>query len=128
MQLIAKQRDELKRASYAIELSVYKPEMFIFLDETGCDRRNALRRYAYSWRGKPARVHKLLVRGTHLNVIAFMSAQGLLDCKIVCGTVDGVTFSSILEKYLMPHVMPFDGVNPHSVVIMDNAASIMWMA
>lgn len=43
MQLIAKQRDELKRASYAIEMSVYKPEMFIFLDETGCDRRNALR-------------------------------------------------------------------------------------
>ena len=43
MQLIAKQRDELKRASYAIQMSVYKPEMFIFLDETGCDRRNALR-------------------------------------------------------------------------------------
>ena len=48
MQLIAKQRDELKCASYAIELSVHKPEMFIFLDETGCDRQNALRWYAYS--------------------------------------------------------------------------------
>ena len=56
-----------------------------------------------------------------------MSAQGILDCKIVRGTVDGVAFSTILEQYLMPHVMPFDGVNPHSVVIMDNA-SIMWMA
>ncbi len=122
MQLIAKQRDELKRASYAIELSVYKPEMLIFLDETGCDRRNALRRYAYSWRGKPAKVHKLLVRGTHLNAIAFLSAQGILDCKIVRGTVDGCTFASVLERYLMPHVLPFDGVNPHSVVIMDNAS------
>ena len=122
MQLIAKQRDELKRASYAIELSVYRPEMFIFLDETGCDRRNVLRRYAYSWRGKPAKVHKLLVRGTHLNAIAFMSVQGILDCKIVRGTVDGCTFSSVLERYLIPHVLPFDGINPHSVVIMDNAS------
>ena len=34
MQLIAQQ---LKRASYAIELSVYKHDRFIF-DETGCDR------------------------------------------------------------------------------------------
>ena len=51
-----------------------------------------------------------------------MSAQGILDCKIVRGTVDGVAFFTILEKYLMPHVMPFDGVNPHSVVIMDNAS------
>ena len=50
-----------------------------------------------------------------------MSAQGILDCKIVRGTIDGVAFS------IKPHVMPFDGVNPHSVVIMDNA-SIMWMA
>ena len=64
MLLIAKQRDELKRASYAIELSVYKPEMFTFLDETGYDRQKALRQYAYNWRGKPAEVYLLLEERT----------------------------------------------------------------
>lgn len=51
-----------------------------------------------------------------------MSAWGILDCKIVRGTVDRCTFASVLERYLLPHVLPFDGVNPHSVVIMDNAS------
>ena len=51
-----------------------------------------------------------------------MSVQGILDCKIVLETVDGCTFSSVLERYLIPHALAFDGVNPHSVVIMDNAS------
>ena len=55
-----------------------------------------MRRYAYSWRGQPARTHKLLVRGQHLNSIAFMSAEGILDCKIVKGTVDGDLFYDVL--------------------------------
>ena len=29
-----------------------------------------MKRYAYSWQGQPARTHKLLVRGQHLNSIA----------------------------------------------------------
>ncbi len=85
MQIIAKQRDDLYLATYAAELSVYKPEMLIFLDEIGCDRRNVLRRYAYSLRGKPAKSHKLLVRGKHLNAITFMSVSGILDCHIESG-------------------------------------------
>ena len=27
-----------------------------------------------------------------------------------------------VQKYLLPHLMPFNGVNPHSVLIMDNAS------
>ena len=81
MQIVAKQRDEFERCIYVTELTIYKADMFIFLDETGCDRRNAMRRYAYSWRGQPARTHKLLVRGQHLNSIAFMSVEGILDAK-----------------------------------------------
>ena len=55
MQIIAQQRDELERRRFVSELTVYNPEMFIFLDETG---RNAHRRYAYSRRGKPVCTHK----------------------------------------------------------------------
>ena len=92
MQIVAKQRDEYERAMFATEMSVYDHNMFIFLDETGCDGRNVLRRRAYSFRGKPAVSHKLLVRGRHLNAIAFMSSSGIIDCHIEDGPVDGDQF------------------------------------
>lgn len=36
---VALQRSEKERQQYVCDLSVYKPEMFVFLDETGSDRR-----------------------------------------------------------------------------------------
>ena len=122
MKIVAKQRDDYERAMFAAEMSVYDPEMFIFLDETGCDRRDVLRRRAYSFRGKPAVSQKLLVRGKHLNAIAFISCSGIIDCHIEDGSVDGDQFYLCVQKYLLPNLMPFDGINPHSVVIMDNAS------
>ena len=122
MQLIAFQRDEALRLTYATEVSIYKADMFIFLDETGTDRRNAIRKYAYSLRGKPARSHKLLVRGERVSAIALMSCSGILDCRLVHGAVDGDTFYSFIQGSVLPHLMPFDGNNPHSVVVMDNAS------
>ena len=38
------------------------------------------------------------------------------------GSTNGDTFYDFIEKHLLPHLMPFDGINPHSVVIMDNCA------
>ena len=73
MQMTAKQRDEVLRASFASELSVYSSSMFIFLDETGTDSRDTMRKYGCSWRGRPAVAQKLLVRGHHLSSVAIMS-------------------------------------------------------
>ena len=63
MQIVAKQRDEVLRGQFSIDVSLYKPDMLIFIDESGSDRRDRLRRYGYSIRGKPQRSLKLLVRG-----------------------------------------------------------------
>ena len=35
-------------SAYAMEVSLYKSDMFIFVNETGADRCDALRQYAYS--------------------------------------------------------------------------------
>ena len=83
MRITAMQTDEALRTLFVSELSIYNADMFIFLDETGTDRRDAICRYAYSWRGKPAVAQKLLVRGHHLSTIAIMSTVGVLDCQIV---------------------------------------------
>ena len=122
MVVIAQQRDEYLRAKFKIDVSLYKPEMLVFLDETGADRRNATRKHGYSVRGRPATSYKLLVRGQHVSTIAFMSAKGLLDCKLVQGSVDGDVFYDFVHSHLLAHLQPFNGSNPHSVVILDNAS------
>ena len=44
MVLVAKQRSELLRAEYLLDMQVFRghPQMFVFVDETGADRRNCL--------------------------------------------------------------------------------------
>ena len=103
---------------------MYESHMFVFLDETGADRRNMLRKYGYSIRGKPAQRHTWLVRGERVSGIAIISVRGLLDVSVVKGTVDGDTckFYDFVQKYLLPQLMPFNGVNPHSIVILDNCS------
>uniref|UniRef100_A0A1X7V9X1 Tc1-like transposase DDE domain-containing protein n=1 Tax=Amphimedon queenslandica TaxID=400682 RepID=A0A1X7V9X1_AMPQE len=123
MRFVARQRNEFTRAIYAAEVALYDPGMFIFLDETGSDRRNVLRKYGYSFRGIPVVSHKLLVRGQHLSTIACISIHGLLEFETVECSVDDNTFYQFVCKKLLPLLLPFDGVNHHSiVVVMDNAS------
>ena len=36
------------------DCSAYKPDMLLFIDENGTDRRHSLRKFGYSLVGKPA--------------------------------------------------------------------------
>ena len=120
LRIVASQQNEYLRASYAIDVSLYHKDMLVFVDETGCDRRNLLRKKGYSIRGKPAVTHKLLVRGEHVSVIAAISTKGLLDVKICRGGVDSDTFYDFINDNLLPFLYPFEDNNPQSVVILDN--------
>ena len=73
-------------------------------------------------RGKTPQKHTLLVRGEHVSGIGILSVNGLLDVSIVKGPVNGDTFYDFVLKYLLPHLMPFNGVNPHSIVVLDNCS------
>ena len=46
----AKQRSELLRAQYLIKMQVYlgHPELLVFIDETGADNQDYMRRFGYS--------------------------------------------------------------------------------
>ena len=124
MILAAKQRSELLRAQYQLDMSVYvgHPELLVFVDETGADRRNCLRRCAYSLRGRPATVRKFTFRGDRVNAICAISNDGVLDLCTTNGTVNSDTFLHFVEHALVPYLQPFDGVSARSVVIMDNAS------
>ena len=122
LRITALQRDECLRQKYVVDMSVYSPEMLVFVDETGADLRNTIRRYGYSIRGKPMTNQVMLVRGERVSAIACISISGLLDVMTVKGTTNGDDFYRFVQAYLLPHLMPFNGVNPHSVVVLDNCS------
>ena len=101
---------------------MYATEMIVYVDETGFDARNKQRRYSYSIRRKPAKNQTLLVRGERVSAIACMSSSGLLDVQTFQGTATGEVFYNFVQTHLLPHLMPYNGINPHSVVISDNCS------
>ena len=123
--MVAKQRSDLLLTEYLLDMQVSHghPEMLVFVDETGADRRNYPRRFGYSLRGKPAVSKKLLVRSQRVSANAAMSTEGILDCYTVTGSVNESQFSDFVQQALLPQLQPFNGVNARSVVILDNAST-----
>ena len=64
----------------------------------------------------------MLVRGEHICVIACISIRGLIDLKICRGGVDSDAFSEFITERLLLQLYPFDGSNPHSVIVLDNCS------
>lgn len=125
MVLTAKQRSDVLRTQYISDMTVFQkdPKYFVFIDETGADRRDRLRRYGYSLRGKPAISNKILFRGQRVSAIAAIGYNlGLLDLNVVVGTVTGNEFLSFVRNSLSSMLLPFDGTNPRSAVVLDNAS------
>ena len=51
-----------------------------------------------------------------------MSMDGIHDVYITKGMVNGEQFSDFVRCTLLPNLMPFNNINPRSVVIMANAS------
>ena len=97
------------------------PEMLVFVDETGADRRNYRRRFGYSLQGRHAVSKKLLVSGRVLAIIS-MSIDGIVDCIPYIGSVTGDKFKHFIRHTLLPpQLQPFDRVNPQSIVVLGAA-------
>lgn len=96
---------------------MYKADMSIFVDDTGTDARDKIRKYGYGVRRKPPVAQKLLVRGQHFSYIAIMSTA-----QVVTGAVTGDVFEQFVQYSILPHLMPFNGTNQHSIVVLDNAS------
>ena len=66
--------------------------------------------------------HTLILRGKCYSAIGILSTEGVEDVYITDGTVDGDKFLEFVWQNLLPHLMPFNGQNPNSIVIVDNAS------
>jgi len=49
---IARQQNAQQRAEFQTDCELYSPEMLVFIDETGCNRRDSMRKFGYALKGK----------------------------------------------------------------------------
>ena len=96
---------------FMVEVAMYDPSIFIWLDETGCDRRNAVRQYGYGLRGMTPRSFTFKSWGKRYTAIATLSLDVLEDVDVYLteGNVNGDEFLNYVRRSLLPLLMPFDG-------------------
>ena len=76
-------------------------DWLVFLDETGCDNRDQIRRYGYSLIGEPPVHHRFLNRGTRISTICALSQEGLAYYKLLTATTNGDKFYDFIRGSIM---------------------------
>ncbi len=122
VQQVALQRSMGYRAEFMAEALSFTVDKFVWVDETGCDRRDQIRRFGYALRGERPVYNRLLHRGQRISAIAALASTGVVTYTCTKGTVDGEKFVDFVRGSLIPEMLPFDGVNPQSVVVLDNCS------
>ena len=113
LQHVVLRRSETERAEFAEEMSYIDLNMIVWVDETGSDsQREGIRKFGYALRGLTPVSFKLGISGKRLSVIT----------AIIDGTTNGEAFTKFLEHSILPIMQPFNGVNPRSILILDNAS------
>ena len=97
---VALQRSDELRARFMADISIYDPAMIIWIDESGCDGRINMRKFAYTLRGIPPVDHRLLVRGTRYSAITAITIKEVQDVVLVEGSVNGQVFSDFVKNSL----------------------------
>ena len=99
----------------------FPKETLVWVDETGSNMKDMLRKYGYALRGERAICH-LLVRGQRISSIAAMCTEGMLAVELTHDFVNGEKFYDFVCGSLIPEMLPFDGSNPRSIAVMDNCS------
>lgn len=119
---VARQRNEQLRLSFTADCEIYSPEMMVFVDETGCNNKDSMRKFGYALRGQRATSVRLLCRGKRVSSVAAMDINGVICVNSTTTSVNGDFFCDFFERFLLPQLLPFNGVNPRSVVLLDNCS------
>ena len=113
LSLVALQQNAASRAQFLSDISVYEPEMLLFIEVTegtvsgvtGTRLLESQLVYILCW-----------CEGKRFSAIGILC---LLDTYITTENVNADIFEDFIDKFL---IRPFNGSNPHSVVILDNAS------
>ena len=119
---VAKQRCVVFRAAFLSQALQFSSDMFVWIDESGSDARNHIRKFGYALRGMTPTYHRKLGRGKRVSAIAAIATSGLVGVELTTGTVCGETFLDFVRGTLIPEMEPFDGTAKKSIAIMDNCS------
>ena len=122
IQKVALKRQLEYRADFMAEILHYPREQLVWIDEMGCDRRDAMRQYGYAIRGETPIYHRLEVRGQRVSAIAAISSDGMVATEFKKGSVNSDDFCDFVRGSLIPNMHSYDGAAPKSVAIMDNCS------
>ena len=103
MQFVAKQCDKELHDTFTIDVSLYKSHQLVFVDETGNDCRDAVRKYGYGLQGRHLRSCKLLIQGKRINAITAMNQEGILALRTVWDSGMVMIFSNLFKKIYYQH-------------------------
>ena len=83
--------------------------------------RDHIRKFGSALRGERPVYHRFLHRGERISVITAVSTDGVVAYELHKGTVSGDRFLDFVHGSLIPNMLPYDGLNPYSIVVMDNS-------
>ena len=112
------QRPEL-RDYYMHQLSRFRSYQLIYIDESGCNRRDGRRSKGWSLRGVTPRQVGQLQRGPRYQILPAYTQNGVLHARVFEGSTDAVVFESFVREVLD---ICSRWVGPRPVLIMDNAS------
>lgn len=115
---VAKQRSVEFRANFMAHALQFPRNFFVWVDETGSDRRDQIRKFGYALKGLTPIYHRLLVRGSRVSSIAAMCSEGVVDYELTDSTVNAGKFYDFVRGQLIPNMQPFPG--DRSIIVMDN--------
>ena len=119
---IISQQSQEARIQFMAEVSGYNPDMLIWVDETGSERYNSIRSFGYALRGMRPVCHHLSVGGRRVSAIPVMTTRGIEDVFTTTDRVNGEVFERFVCECILPIILPFDGNNPRSILVMDSAS------
>lgn len=114
---------EDKHAEFLCQVMNIPASMFVFVDETGSNQRDFYRENGYRLRSQaPVSIKFHAGNGKRISAIAAMSTNGIEDFYLVEGPVNREVFCEYLRNSLLPVLLPFNGINDNSIVVIDNAS------
>jgi hypothetical protein len=101
------------------EVSAYRSEQLVFIDESGVDKSIGIHRKGWAPRGKGPRQVKRFHRGPRFQILSAYTQDGVIHFRVYQGSTDAENFENFVEE-LLPYCGRWPA--PKSVLIMDNAS------
>jgi DDE superfamily endonuclease/winged helix-turn-helix protein len=118
---VAQERNAELRDYYTHNLSEFRSWQFVYVDESGCDKRIGFRRTGWSPLGvTPVQVTRFH-RDRRYQILPAYTQEGVLFSGVFQGSTDSSIFEDFIEQ-LLHHCSPFPQQN--SVIIRVTAATL----